>query len=487
MVINSFRLDKKFDAKKNSELLIKFTNKFLSTQHMTTNLKIISDKINIPNDILQRECKHYLQYNFDNKTGKYNSSFLYLNAIKDFFRFIFFFIWIIFFSKKNNTEKVYDLIVDDLDHEHSIKTFKELDKYFSQVLLITTLKKFDKKNNFLFVDKYKNLNFKIGFKFCYDYFLYIPLKILYLSLKSQNNLFGINLHIFRIYFKYSSIFKNNKSKYLLQERYYRSSSLKNYLFKYYGGKNTFITQRVLGIYSSFGMFVNCDYFLSLGKKTADIICNQDSEIKKITPIGSLSIYQNYFNSPIRSDEIPSYDLLDLESRMANTNDVYDTFWNDWYIKFSWLAKLSALNPNLNIAIKIRPEHKTAMENINIKNALKNSNVKIIDGSEYGFKFNTYHYAFKAKSLCTWISTLGCEMIGHGKKCFYINPNLKNTSYKNFAVLDKFTIHNYQSFEKKILDEINDPNKNFKDYQKDDYCVESSNVFEELSKQIKNTL
>ena len=79
------------------------------------------------------------------------------------------------------------------------------------------------------------------------------------------------------------------------------------------------------------------------------------------------------------------------------------------------------------------------------------------------------------------------MIGHGKKCFYINPNLKNTSYKNFAVLDKFTIHNYQSFEKKILDEINDPNKNFKDYQKDDYCVESSNVFEELSKQIKNTL
>ena len=59
MVINNFRLDKKFDAKKNSELLIKFTNKFLSTQYMTTNLKIISDKINIPNDILQKECKHY--------------------------------------------------------------------------------------------------------------------------------------------------------------------------------------------------------------------------------------------------------------------------------------------------------------------------------------------------------------------------------------------------------------------------------------------
>lgn len=485
MVINNFRLDKKFDAKKNSELLIKFTNKFLSTQYMTTNLKIISDKINIPNDILQKECKHYLQYNFDNKTGKYNSSFLYLNAIKDFFRFIFFFIWIIFFSKKNNdTKKIYDLIVDDLDHEHSIKTFKELEKYFPQVLLITTLKKFNKKNNYLFFDRYKNLNFKIGFKFCYDYFIYLPFKILYLSLKSQNNLFGINLHILKIYFKYSSIFKSNRSKFLLQERYYRSSSLKNYLFKDYGGKNTFLTQRVLGIYSSFGMFVNCDYFLSLGKKTADIIYNQDSEIKKITPIGSLSIYQNYFNSPNELDEITSYDLLDIESRMANFNDVYDTFWNDWYVKFSWLAKFSARNPNLNIAIKIRPEHKNAMENINIKNTLKNSNVKIIDGSEYGFKFNTYHYAFKAKSLCTWISTLGCEMIGHGKKCFYINPNLKNTSYKDFSILDKFTIHNYQSFEEKILDQINNPNKNFEDYKKDDYCMKSNNIFEEASRIIK---
>ncbi len=485
MILNNFRLDKKFDAKKNSELLIKFTNKFLSTQYMTTNLKIISYKINIPNDILQKECKHYLQYNFDNKTGKYNSSFLYLNAIKDFFRFIFFFIWIIFFSKKNNdTKKIYDLIVDDLDHEHSIKTFKELEKYFPQVLLITTLKKFNKKNNYLFFDRYKNLNFKIGFKFCYDYFIYLPFKILYLSLKSQNNLFGINLHILKIYFKYSSIFKSNRSKFLLQERYYRSSSLKNYLFKDYGGKNTFLTQRVLGIYSSFGMFVNCDYFLSLGKKTADIIYNQDSEIKKITPIGSLSIYQNYFNSPNELDEITSYDLLDIESRMANFNDVYDTFWNDWYVKFSWLAKFSARNPNLNIAIKIRPEHKNAMENINIKNTLKNSNVKIIDGSEYGFKFNTYHYAFKAKSLCTWISTLGCEMIGHGKKCFYINPNFKNTSYKDFSILDKFTIHNYQSFEEKILDQINNPNKNFEDYKKDDYCMKSNNIFEEASRIIK---
>tara|TARA_Y100000389_G_scaffold205018_1_gene262032 strand:+ start:6446 stop:7387 length:942 start_codon:yes stop_codon:yes gene_type:complete len=304
---------------------------------------------------------------------------------------------------------------------------------------------------------------------------------LYLSLRSKNNLFGINLHILKIYFKYSSIFENNKAKFLLQERYYRSSSLKNYLFKDTGGKKTFLTQRVMGIYSSFGMFVNCDYFLSLGKKTADIILNQDSEIKKIIPVGSLSLYQNYFHKKNEIHELISYDLLDLESRMGNFNDVYDTFWNDWYLKFNWLSKLSKRNPNLKIAIKIRPEHKSVMQNKNIRNALNNSNVKIIDGSEYGFKFNTYHYAFKAKSLCTWISTLGFEMIGHGKKCFFLNPAMKNSSYKDLEILNDFTINNFIDFEKKIIEEININKNNENNFLQDDFCIKSENIYQNLAK------
>ena len=76
------------------------------------------------------------------------------------------------------------------------------------------------------------------------------------------------------------------------------------------------------------------------------------------------------------------------------------------------------------------------------------------------------------------------MLGHGKKCFFINPSLKNTSYKDFAILDKFTIDNYDSFERNILNEINNFDKNSDDYEKDDYCLKSQNVFQELSKKIK---
>ena len=75
MILNNFQLNKKLDAQKNSKLLINFTKKFLSNRYIDINFKIISEIINIPKNILQNECKHYLQYNFDNKLGRYNSNF----------------------------------------------------------------------------------------------------------------------------------------------------------------------------------------------------------------------------------------------------------------------------------------------------------------------------------------------------------------------------------------------------------------------------
>ena len=485
IVIDSFELNKKFDAKKNSEILIDFTKTFLKNNHLNTNLKCISKITDIPLNILEKECKHYLQYNFDNKKGKYNKRFFYLYSFFDFFKFLSFFLWILFFSKKENKNENFDLIIDDLDYQHSINLFNELSKYFSKTLIITTIKKYKNSDNYLFFDKYKSLNIRFNAEFLYNFFCYLPFNILKLSINSKNNLFGINLHILKIYFKYSSIFQNKKAKFLVQERYYRSSSLKNYLFKKFGGLSVSITQRVLPIYSSFGMFVDCDNFFSLGRRSAEIILNQDSSIGRVIPIGSLSMCQNYFNNNnINLNELKTYDLLDLESRMADSNDVYDDFWDDWYLKFHWLSKLSKSNPNLKIGIKIRPEHASMMNNSKIMDSIKNSNIKIIDGSEYSFKFNTYHYAFKAKSLCTWISTIGFEMLGHGKKCFFINPSLKNSSYKDFSILDKFTIDNYVSFEKSIINEINNFDNKFEDYEKEDYCLRSHNVFQELSKKIK---
>ena len=77
------------------------------------------------------------------------------------------------------------------------------------------------------------------------------------------------------------------------------------------------------------------------------------------------------------------------------------------------------------------------------------------------------------------------MIGHGKKCFYINPEMKNSSFKELEILKKFTIDNFADFEKKILEEISNVENNKKNYFEDDFCVKSENIYQNLAKIIKD--
>ena len=141
MIITNFKLNKKNDAKVNSEILINFTKKLLANNYINKNFNIISRVIDVPSNIIENECKHYLQFNFNNKHGKYNARFSLIYSLIDLFKFISFIMWIIFFSKKNKkfTKKYYDIIIDDLDHDHSINTFIKLlpiyYKYLSYIFL----------------------------------------------------------------------------------------------------------------------------------------------------------------------------------------------------------------------------------------------------------------------------------------------------------------------------------------------------------------
>ena len=106
VVLNNFKLNKKFDAKKNSKILIDFTRTFVTNNYLNDNFKCVSKITGIPINILEKESKHYLQYNFNNKKGKYNKNFFYLYSFFYFFKFLFFFLWILFFSKKKMKMKL---------------------------------------------------------------------------------------------------------------------------------------------------------------------------------------------------------------------------------------------------------------------------------------------------------------------------------------------------------------------------------------------
>lgn len=80
--------------------------------------------------------------------------------------------------------------------------------------------------------------------------------------------------------KYETVFQKFQAKFLIQERPYTTSAIKNYLFKKYGGKKTCCTQRIIFHLGSTSFYINSDILFSLGNETAKILELTGSKIKK---------------------------------------------------------------------------------------------------------------------------------------------------------------------------------------------------------------
>lgn len=113
--------------------------------------------------------------------------------------------------------------------------------------------------------------------------------------------------------------------------------------------------------------------------------------------------------------------------MNHFQNTHKSFLDDWYEQFSWLVKFNQKFPEYKICIKGR-ENDGLRQNKKFNSIIKNSEIIFIDKFKEektnSFKYNSnhsYNFAFNAKVNCTWQSTVGFELIGHGKPCIYLDP------------------------------------------------------------------
>ena len=102
-----------------------------------------------------------------------------------------------------------------------------------------------------------------------------------------------------------------------------------------------------------------------------------------------------------------------------------------------------------------------------------------------YKYGEYDFAFEAKVNCTWQSTLGFELIGHGKPCIFLDPggrniaHLPNDNYHNII-----KVKSYNEFEKEFFEIINNTSR-FNNLNTNDYCIQSNlthqKIYEILNK------
>ena len=314
-----------------------------------------------------------------------------------------------------------------------------------------------------------------------------------MSLRDRTNYQDIIFYLIRFVIKYESIFSNHSSNYLVQERQFTTSSIKNFLFKKNGGFKTFIFQRNIAQLNGPGMYTFADYFFSMGNKSHLQYLKCKSKFEKVYPVGSFFMNTVKFKKKIKSN-IPKFDILHVASNMNYFQDTHAKFLDDWLEQFYWLAKINKKNPELKICIKGR-KNDGLRQNKSFMNILQNSKIIFVDEhyedqDKEQFKYNSshsYEYATNANIICTWQSTMGFEMMSLNKPSIFLDPHSRNTAHlPNEEYCNRIKVVTYDEFENFIFSNLK--NKDYKsNLNSDDYCLDSANTSEKAFKILMDNL
>ena len=281
-----------------------------------------------------------------------------------------------------------------------------------------------------------------------------------MSYKTKINfIYLLNSLIFKIY-KYDKIFSENKADFLFSNKFYASSSIKNYIFKKKGGLISACTQKnILEFTISF--FINIDILFSLGEKTTKFIDKLGAEIKNKVPVGCIVLENNYLNA-YEKDKLSSLkkiDILHIGMNYAHSYDrsfIDDKHFRDYYRSIYWLKKISIKYPFLNIVIK---HHDNQQGDRLEKKILENSNVKIITKSDN--VYGTYGYLEKSQLITSFASTMILETISLKLNGVFLDPFKRNTTYfESLGQPDEIRVKSYSEFEslvKKVVIDRKDLN------------------------------
>ena len=487
--INNFKIDRNLDPIKQNKILVNFIQKFVNNKNLDDLLIKLSKIYKIPKDFFDQDVKLLIFSNYRNSKGKFLSKYGFIQIFNSFFKYTLFFLWVAIFSKnnKNLKTKKYDLIIDDVDHDYTLWRFKSFVNQFRSHIFVTTFKPIGE--TYYFWDNYRGLDRKISLNH-----LSKALVLIFMSLKNslidRTDYIGIIFTLNRKIIKYHNIFSKIQSDYLIQDRHFMSSSLKNYIFKKHKGKKTLLYQRNIAQLNGPGMYTCADYFFSIGNKTHIQYLKCNSKFEKVFPVGSFFMNSVKIKKNFKS-EVPKFDLLHIASNMNHFQNTHSTFLDDLYEQFKWLINFKKKFPEYKVGIKGR-EGDGLRENKKFMNLIKNSSIIFIDtfndSKDKSFQHNSIHsydFAFEAKVNCTWQSTLGFELIGHGKPCIFLDPGGRNIAHlpnDNYHSIIK--VKSYNEFEEEFFKIIRN-NSKFNNLNTDDYCINSNlthqKIYEILNK------
>lgn len=477
--IQDFYVDRNKSIIEINKDLMFFIENFSSRPELIDLLNWLSFKTKISIQSIKFDTQKFIFDQFINVKGKFNNSFLMRKIFYDSLKFISIFFYIRLFSKKTKKQYNCELIVDDISNHTRPDRFEKLNKLCKTIFVSSV--KLDKKYNTFLFKKYMRCAVDKNITNNFIFYLFLFFKTFRYSFKIGCNLFPLVSRLILLYLKYETIFRSINSKFLIQERHYNTSAIKNEIFHKHGGKISSSIQKNILQINGIGMYIYSDILFALGEKTASMVEKLGGKVKKILPVGSLLMERDLFHR--KFDNIFfSYDMLVFASNhIGNFHSGYNSYHDDYYLHFEWIKRFSKEYPNFKIGIKL----KKILKDPKVKEIFSNTrNVEFLIDKSSDWS-DTYFLAEKAKSLCTWSSTLGFEFIGCGKECYFLDPGKRNISFlpnENYLVSAK--VKEYNEFRDKMLKLINGEKNMEIIKNKKNFCLNSNDVSEKILKHLK---
>ena len=460
--------------------MLNLINTFADKKPMIAVYRHFENAYGLPTAVVKQKIKRHLSTSYIYQEGGFTKALRLNRIVIGLLIHVGFLFYALFFSRVIRTTKAFSLIVDGIASPHELQRFKKLIQLFgTQKVLITT-------SNPKVPENFPDYNYHCKPNYRgYERDAVLTALIaegsrglwvgLQASLKLKINLFHTLTPVVKDFLQHLSLFKANRAQFLIQERHYNTSAVKNYLFKKYGGQGATSIQKNILSMDQVSYYFDMDCFFTLGQQTSKRAFQYSGRIGKIVPVGSMFLEHGWFGRPHVKEN--RYDIVMLginTSTGMSRLDAYNGFVEDYYGSIYWLVRFKKEFTEYRIVIK---HHASASED-EIEN-------KLIDGSgiQYVNKLNnSYECAFSSRCAVTFGSTMGYELNAHGLPTLFLDPEGRCNILPDpdEQLLGPIHVTTYEAFRDALLDILEKGKKSFVKLKNTDaLCLESSKVSERI--------
>lgn len=461
--------------KKSSDDLRDLIDKFADQEQLSPLYNYFQKRYALPEQVVKQKLKKRIATSYRYKRAEFEKDLNLKWILVSIIKHLGFIFYALIYSRKYKQVSNYKLIVDGITSKLQLLRFKKLIDLFGKknVLVITsdkTVKAEFPNYNIKFMSKFKHYDIIEVLRAIWHEMLFGVRLYLRLSIKLRMNLLPCITPLVNDYLCYGTLFNVNRADYIIQERHYGTSSVKNYLFKKFGGSATTSIQKNIIQLDTLFYYCDIDYLFSLGNKTVKRFFEYGGRIEQVIPVGSMFMEYYWFNDP--SDVKKEFDIVMLGMNIGYERmDSYSKFMDDCYDCYRWLVKFKKEYPAYRIAIK---HHASAKEDKIENEIISGSGIEVLPKAG-----NSYKLAFGSRCAVTYGSTMGYELNAHGIPTFFLDPGYRCTFIPDpdDNLLDGVRIASYESFRDAVLSVIEGNKVWFGNV--DDLCFNSANVSERI--------